>query len=232
MAELEHLRNAYRASSSPGTEHLSDEQWERLACGEMDPAARKNALKHILVCPECAQVYRGVLGVKIEAHRFDEGAPTPALSPQPKSGRVWKRWLAGLAAVAGVIAVLLILIARPTSRTGPSVGARQPVTLRSGESTLAPALLAPVGPVVEPPAELSWKPVRGARGYVVELLDGDGELLWKSEELTATRAPWPQGVEAPHGRYYWRVLAVPEAGGEPVASQLQELEVGISANRP
>jgi len=89
-----------------------------------------------------------------------------------------------------------------------------------------------VGRVQRAPDGLSWRAVQGARGYVVELLDGDGELLWKSEELSTVQAPWPKAEAGTPGRYYWRVLAVPEGGGEAVPSPLKAIDIGITASHP
>ncbi len=231
MVELARLRAAYRETGPVESGHLSDEQWERLACDEMDSAERESVLEHVLSCSECSEVYRGVLAVRMEAHTFDNGAPRPKSSADPARGWRWKGVVTGLAAAAAVIVVFLVV--RPSIQpSAVKPGGSETVTLRASGVLAKPVLISPVGEVSGIPGELSWRPVEGARGYLVELLDAKGELLWKSEELAVTGTPWPQVVHAAPGRYYWRVLAVPEGGGKAVASHLESFEIGISASRP
>ncbi len=228
MAELERLRAVYRQIRPAGTDHLADEQWERLACDDMDPAENELALDHILSCPECSQVYHGILALREEAHTFDAGAPRPRGEKMEARRPVWRGILSGLAAAAAVIAVVFLLRPHagpvPSGRTGP-----EQVTLRGSGVLNKPILVTPLGALEGAPGALSWRPVEGARGYVVELLDGDGELLWKSGELTATTLPWPGAVAPQPGRYYWRVLAIPSEGGPPVASELGAFDLGVTA---
>jgi hypothetical protein len=42
----------------------------------------------------------------------------------------------------------------------------------------------PIGPLSEPPVEFSWRPLKGARGYEVEVYDQGMRLVWsgKSKE--------------------------------------------------
>jgi len=229
MAELEQLRGAYRAASSPEESHLSDEQWERLACDEMGPGEREAALEHVVSCPECTQLYRGVLALREGAQAFDPAAPPPQVQETPTRAWRWGRWVTGLAAAAA--AVVAVFVLRPAggpvpARPFPSHG----VTLRAGGTPEGPVLVAPLGAVPGDPGVLSWRAAEGARGYIVELLDADGELLWRSDEVAGTYTRWPSAVRPAPGRYYWRVLAVPEAGGKPVASGLESFEIGATAS--
>lgn len=231
MAEPDDLRTAYAAASSGEGEHLSEERWERLACDELKPAEQEVALGHVLSCVECTQAYRAVLAIREEAHAFDPGAPRPRPAAVVNRRPAWRRVLVGLATAAALISVFFLV--RPLVRSSPpGPGGSQPITLRESGPLAVPVLVSPVGRVPRAPDGLYWRPVQGARSYVVELLDGDGELLWKSEEVTAIHTPWPQGVAEALGRYYWRVLAIPDAGGEPTPSSLQAFEIGVSASRP
>ncbi|NOZ94201.1 MAG: hypothetical protein GXP47_05600 [Acidobacteria bacterium] len=227
MVELERLRAAYREIEPAGTDHLSDEQWERLACDEGDRVEREPVLEHVLSCPQCSQVYRGVLAVRRQAHTFDPGAPAPAR--ETKRPRMWRGLLAGLVAAAAVVAVILVI--RPQLGTSPTIpSGNESMSLRSGESVASPLVVSPRGELSAPPAGFSWQAVPGARGYVVELLGEDGEPVWTSDELKTASTPWPSTVPAAKGRYYWRVLAIPRNGGEPVASDLESFDVDVSAS--
>jgi len=229
MAELERLRDAYLEIAPADAEHLGDEQWERLACDDLESAERETLLDHILSCSQCSRTYRALLAVRREGHTFDPGAPRPTVEREMARSWRWRGMLLGLAAAAAVI--MGVLVVEPRLGTGPAPPASQPpVTLRSVGSVAGPALVAPLGTLAGTPGELSWRPVEGARGYVVELLDGDGELVWKSEELKVTSTPWPRKIAAAPGRYYWRVLAIPEGGGEPAASDLESFDVEVSAS--
>jgi hypothetical protein len=42
---------------------------------------------------------------------------------------------------------------------------------------------------------------------------------------------WPEAVPTAPGRYYWRIVATPEGGGEAVPSDLEVFEIGVSASR-
>jgi hypothetical protein len=55
--------------------HLDEAAWERLACHELTPLERSEAIDHIVGCLRCAQIYRGVLMVQGEAPAFDPEAP-------------------------------------------------------------------------------------------------------------------------------------------------------------
>jgi hypothetical protein len=231
MAEMDVLRGAYASVASGEGKHLSEDQWEFLACDEMAPAEKDAALDHVLSCAECSRVHRAVLAIRDEAHAFDPGAPQPRPAAVMNRTAAWRRLLVGLATAAALISVFFLV--RPLIRSGPAgPGGSQPITLRQGGHLAVPVPVSPVGRVQRAPDGLSWRAVQGARGYVVELLDGDGELLWKSEEITAIHTPWPKGIAEAPGRYYWRVLAIRDAGGEPIPSNLQAFEIGVSASRP
>ncbi len=228
MPELDRLRSAYARIEPEDPAHLSDEQWERLASDGMDPPEKQTVLDHILGCPECSQIYRGVLTLRREAHSFDPGAPRPVEElGRPAPPRRWRMILPGLAAAAAVIVAFLVV--RPQSGPG---GVTAPdgnrITLRTAGSVAGPELSGPVGRLDGLPDGFAWKPVEGARGYIVELLDGDGNPVWRSTEVTGVRIPWPQEVERSPGRYYWRVLAVPGSGGPPVPSELVAFDITAS----
>jgi len=75
-ADVSDLRERYAEAGPPaGSAHLDETVWERLACGELTPFERERAFDHIAGCPDCGQVYRGVLMLQREASAFDPDAP-------------------------------------------------------------------------------------------------------------------------------------------------------------
>ena len=229
MADTESLQRAYQAVMSGATGHLTEDRWERLATDEMDAAEHEAALDHVLSCEECSRVYRGVLGVRMAAHAFDDGAPTPKAQERRPPTR---RWGLPVVLVASAAVVATFFVGRPFLQTPAVPNHPESVTFRTGEDVVGPELVGPVGVVVPDAVDFSWDSVAEARGYIVELFDGDGEILWTSGEVTTTGVGWPEGVEAVPGRYYWRVLVVSEGRGRPIPSPLEAFDVGISASRP
>lgn len=225
MLDEDRLRQLYALGSSDSELHLDEDGWERLAGGEMESAERQRALEHITGCPECAPIYRGLSLLEEDARVFDPGVPVDALAgPSSVAGvsrsrRPVPRLLWGALAAA---AALVLFVALPTNspveetESTPSAVDR----LRATPQRQRPQPEAPLGVIIVPPAAFSWQGIPGAGAYRIELLSADAELLWSSEALEETSHPWPDEVVAEPGRYYWRVLALPEAGGEPVPSEL------------
>jgi hypothetical protein len=65
------------------------------------------------------------------------------------------------------------------------------------------------------PVTLSWGAAPGGT-FEVQVLDADGNALWKAEKLTACRAEYPADAPGlkPGVRYYWRVTAACPDGKE------------------
>ncbi|MFV2073026.1 MAG: hypothetical protein ACC742_10300 [Thermoanaerobaculales bacterium] len=229
MADTESLQMAYQVVTSGVTGHLTEDRWERLAMDEMNAAERETALDHVLSCEECARVYRGVLGVRMAAHAFDDGAPTPKAQERRPPTR---RWGLPVVLVASAAVVVTFFVGRPFLQTPAVSNHPESVTLRAGEEDAGPVLVAPLGMVMADGVDFSWKPVPGARGYIVELFDGDGETLWTSGKVATTSIGWPADVEVVRGRYYWRVMVVSEGLEDAVPSLLEAFDVGISASHP
>jgi hypothetical protein len=230
VADLEHLRDGYRTAASEGESiHLSEERWERLACGELSDKEVDAAHDHILTCPQCSDTYRALGILREEASAFDPGAPalTAGSVRKVSSGRRLWGGLGLLAAAAVMMAVVLpTLLPDATDRNGGSQVLRS-----SGEQPAA----VPVSPVDE---VMEWRPGTGvvfrwkldhvAPG-VVQILDADGELVWSSPETTATEMTWPAELPPEPGRYFWRVV-VTGAGDKKYSSRLESFE--LSASRP
>lgn len=231
MTELERLRRAFRSScSDSGDDHPDEETWCKLASDELSAAEKSTVLDHVLTCPRCADVHQALLEVRSGAHDFDAQAPKPATRGRRGQwlglSRMW--FLSGaLATAAGAI----VLSVAPIDWTGTS-RSRAPGTdhvMRSAAAAneLQPA--APIGVVRSEPAEFSWHAPETATVFVVELLDGDGELVWSSDEVNAPSASWPTDINLDDGRYYWRVHSYglgPEAEQE---SELVTFELRVRA---
>jgi hypothetical protein len=235
MADLDTLRTVYQQTIRPSENHLTDEQWEQLACDEMTPSEREQAAEHIQLCSQCAQVFRVVMAVKAEAHEFDPYAP-PSRAAQEAAqeaaqSRRRPRFFAGLAAAAAVVGAFFIVAYMQQLSPAPS-GQSQEIVTRAAGSDQTPTLLAPLGQVDDLPRTFSWQQVDEARGYVVELFDGEGELLWRSDEAVASPTAWPPEISAAPSHYYWRVLAASKMNGEITASGLEAFEILSTTSHP
>jgi hypothetical protein len=71
------------------------------------------------------------------------------------------------------------------------------------------------------PARFAWTAVANAGTYSLNLWNEVDMKVFEQHGLTATSAPWPDGLDLPLGTYFWAVVAVRD--GRPVA------ESGLSA---
>lgn len=214
------LGRAYRMAAAGGSDHPPEEVWERLACDELSADEREAVLDHVTCCEECGQTYRALRLLRSEACAFDPGAPAPELKvvdiPRPVPRRFAVGGLAALAAAA------LMLFFLPTTGDFGVQDSGQPgvEVLRSGSAAVRPVPIAPIGRVETVESGFSWRAATPPETYFVELLNSDGEHLWKSPETASTSIDWPSSVSPAAGRYYWRVTALPAEGGERTASTL------------
>lgn len=219
------LRGLYRGSARPAEGHLSEEDWERLACHELAPEEREAALDHVIRCAACARTYRAIGALGAEARSFDPGAPRERVRVL-----AFPRWpvLLGLAAAA----VLTLVLLRPASGPGLAPAPKSDV-FRGDTDILDPAPLVPQGRVVGLPAELRWRGISVPADYRVTILDGEGEVVWTSPVLDATTLAWPAELTLKPGSYFWQVSALPRSGlpGDRRASPLGTFEL-VSASRP
>lgn len=218
MIEIDHIKEAFRASRPDGAEeHLSEHQWERLACGELDRKDHQEALDHILDCRQCTEIHQSLLVLKEKAHTFDPGAPVPNIVKKT-SNRNWV--FSGIFAVA---ATLLFVIFRPLSPSltnpGTPLTPPEPV-LRSSSLEPSATLLAPTEMDSVSRVFFRWSPSPVALVSIVQLVDDHGEIRWTSEETTADTMELPGDVALPSGRYYWRVLSLGGSAGGEQASDL------------
>lgn len=231
MAELDLLRDAYRRScGAEAAGHLSEAQWERLACDELSTRERRRAFDHVVQCPLCSDTYRALQELRSEAAAYDDSVHAPArvtCGTVPSRQVTW--WGLGAFAAAAVVIMAVVL---PLSR--PAVDERAPL-LRSADDTAVATELEPSDEALEwrrgEDLPLSWRAVGSPAPATVEVLDRDGELVWTGPETTSTRVAWPGPLIPGPGRYYWRVVARdPSTGG--VASDLATFELVLNASPP
>jgi hypothetical protein len=203
------LRAAYRgpmAADRPG--HLTEGDWERLACAEMQDVERARAMEHVTTCAECTLLYRAVAMLRAEAPAFDPAAPRPEADGGARVPRI-PAW-AGLAAAglaAMTVASWLALEARPWVLETPP---RDAAVTRAPAANPAVVLLEPTRDVTSEPTRFRWSSVAGADSYRVRLFREDGLLLWTSDAVTAATVEWPAAVPRAPGRYFWEVQALRE----------------------
>lgn len=217
MTEIERLRTAFMVTGASEPEgHLSEQQWENLACGELDRGDYEAALDHILGCSPCTDIHQSLLVLKEHAHTFDSGAPVPSVISKPSR----RRWVfPGILAAA---AMLLVIVFRPLGPGLNEPGSSTPIDpiLRSPQMGQTATPLSPVGRTSMSKVVFSWSPSPIAPVSIVQLIDDDGELVWTSQETESTSIDWPIDVAQSPGRYYWRLLSLGEAGDGEQASDL------------
>ena len=197
--------------------HPDDEALVRLACGEASEVERARILRHLDSCEDCAEVWSAVEHVRREAPSFDPGAPVPGPTPKARGARPY--WL-GLAAAA----VLALVVVPFTLNRGANLEPPPSSAVRSSSGAV-PALIAPreAERIAEP--SFAWNGMAEAQSHSFELVDGTGELLWQSAELTANSIGWPADIERAPGTYYWRVVANLDDPTQRVASPLASFEL-------
>jgi len=216
------------------SDHVSEDAWEALACGELDTTARAQALDHITACGECDRIYRVLSELHAGALEFDPKAPaigptgvaaandesrrpgeirsiesSPA-APRPAFAGRRFAWI-GLAAAAALVVAIVLPRPELATTTGESTATSSSrLNVRSGGHTAAthdePIALSPVGKIGSPAPMIRWTPVDDVESYTVEILDESGVLLWVSEPTLETETPWPTLDESP-ARFSWRVRA-------------------------
>lgn len=202
------LRDVYARHARSVPPHIAEEAWERLALGLAEPPERELAIAHLVRCTECAAIYRGLATLETGARAFDPGAPSRSLLGGAELGVSLRPWgfLGGLAAAAAVV----WLLARPAVAPTPAPIGTPAVT--RGAERATPRALEPVGRLTAAPAAFRWEPLPDARAHRLELLDGSGELMWTSPEVTGATLAWPADLRPRPGTYYWQVVAVATNG--------------------
>ena len=215
------LREAYEASE-PTTPHVSEDCWERLACGELSLEERERALDHASRCFECGRILRALLLLEREARAIDPHVPTGLSTVSERPRRRAVLW--GAAATAAAGAILWLTVPSFLSKF-PESSPPDGEALRSTGERDRPVPRSPLADVAEAPERFTWQGIATGRGYEVELLDADAESLWKSGVVSDESVPWPEEVPPEPGRYYWRVVAILGERGETIASPLVSFDL-------
>lgn len=228
MADLDALRAAYRGSQSGSeADHLSVDQWERLACDELGADERQVALDHILGCTPCSDTYRALQIVRSGAAEFDDAAPA---GPEAATVRRFPWRGLGYFAMAATVVLAVVLPMRPAKE--PVVD-RGNVVVRSAGEEIPITPVSPLGTVVwESSADVvfEWTADGSPSPVFVEILDADGEPIWTGPETTSLDVVWPAAEIPGPGRYYWQVL-VRDRHARTVDSELVAFDL-VSANPP
>jgi hypothetical protein len=228
------IRELYaETTAGPRTDHPDDGTWEAMALGELPDLQRQGVLDHVSRCADCAPIYRGLKMLAEEAAIFD---PAVSRIAARRPRQLPNRWVyGGLAAAAAVLLVLLRPVPRPVtsppagpSTTAPSTTATpSEETVRSSRES-APVPREPTGTLAGPPRVFRWTATAGGSRYRVEVFNRTGELLWASPPVEGTSVDWPASVPQTAGRYYWQILALPDASRPltaPAASPLVSFDI-------
>lgn len=204
------LAGAYRATRKPSGDHLTPDQWERLACDELRGPDRERALAHIESCGECTAIHRGLLELREGATEIENR------SPRDNAGLAYRRWsiAGGLATAAAIVfAVLINQPARVDPNDAMRSGLEKPIV------TLIPS--AQLGPS----RTLAWQPLEGADRYELRVTTTDGKPVFTSRrDQTSARIPLEIALQ---GEYFWRVIAL--KGDATIAtSPISQFSVGAT----
>lgn len=216
------LREAYEACE-PTVPHVSEDSWERLACGELSNEERDRALDHASGCSECGRILRALLLLEREARAIDPLVPAGLSTFSERPRRRALLWGATAAAAAGTILWLTVPSYFSSLPESPPAAGE---ALRSTGERDRPVPRSPLAEGAVAPERFTWQGIATAQGYEVELLDADAESLWKSGVVADESVPWPEEVPPEPGRYYWRVVAILAERGERIASPLVSFDLG------
>lgn len=194
----ESLRQAYRqAHDSAAGPHLSEDEWEQLACGALDAGATERAHNHITACTRCAEIRRSISVVAEEAAQFDPHAVRPAITPAAGS-RTWF-YVGGLAAAAALFAAVSLDLGGPRQSSGGEV-------MRTSIADTVIGAVAPTANTALIGRRFAWQPVATADVYELRINAADGAAVWTTRGA-ATEATLPLEINVSRGQFYWQVTA-------------------------
>lgn len=230
MSETDRLRAAYRKSVDGGeAAHLTEDQWERLACDELGEEETRQALDHILRCSLCSDTYRALGILRTGAADFDEAAPLSNPTPAPATVLRFPWRSLGVVAAAATVLLAVVIPLRQTLEAPPSDPA---AVVRSNQNATTTILTEPLDRVAWKTGDdllLAWD-TGGAELLVsVEILDDLGDLVWSSSATTASHVTWPGEAIPGPGHYFWRTIR--STGSRLAGSDLVAFDLVI-ANPP
>lgn len=196
------LKQAYRLASGDGAgPHLSETEWEQLACGELDAEASGRAHAHITTCARCAEIWHSLDTLAVGAAQFDPEVVRPAVSPAPQVSRTWT-YLGGLAAAAAIFAAVTLDFGGPLRGPADEV-------MRTSTADTAIAVVVPQTDAVLAGRRFAWQGAIAADAYELRISTPDGGAVWVTRVAT-TEARLPPDLVLTGGRYYWQVTAFRE----------------------
>jgi hypothetical protein len=187
------LRAAYQAGNGDRGGHLTDREWEQLACAEMDDAAKTRALSHAVSCPTCSTIHRSLIALAEGATAFDPASKASVTN----RAFAWRPWAVGGGLAAAALIVLAVMIDNPSRDRQPSNVTRTNVEGATITVTRSLSL---------PDRRLAWTAVPNADRYEVRISDATGALLWTTR-LTTDEAEVPAQVALSRGTYYLQISA-------------------------
>ena len=169
---------------------------------------RLEVLDHVMSCGACSSEFELLRSME----QAGAGTTERARPPAPR----FARQIAIPLALAA--AVLLVITVRPMlrSREGPDVerGTGSGVTLLAPPEEIAAGT----------PPTFVWKPVAGAQGYEIELLDEKGAVVWSAKTSDTSATLSDPLLLAPGKTYRWWVRAT-TAPGTQRASAMRTLRL-------
>ena len=208
------------------TGHLEPSTWEQLACDELPRVQEQAAFEHIEGCEDCATTWAALRDMRSAAEAFDPYFQTPAATVSRFRAPRQYIPLAMAAMLTAALGLTLFQRIGPGAETAPGSTSPAHEVLRATDragSSMQPTPEVPAEGAVADVTLFSWQGAPAADHHAVDLLDGDGALLWQSGRLTDPSAAWPTEVEKTPGTYYWRVLAF--ENGQSTASDLVRFEL-------
>jgi len=245
-------RQQWKAALATTADCLTLEELGRWADGSLSDGEKSRASSHLAGCSRCQteltmlqeferltprpQDQTAVSWIVAELKQRSSGiAPTTedvarsaTSSTRRGSGRrssaVRRISATALSLAAMVIAVVLGLSIRTSKEPAlVSDGVSGSRLLRS-EGVVA---IAPIGDLMQSPAELRWQPLLGAARYSVKLMEVDHSELWQAS-LEQTAVPLPAVVRekvVPGKTLLWQVTALDGAGKALANSRIERFRL-------
>lgn len=201
-----------------------------LASGGLSEDAAAATLAHIGNCPHCDAEFSMAARCLADATAEQQAAEDANVAliaarlqkKLPFRHRSWWQQLldfsprvpTGIAAACAMLALVAYVGQRPVEPGLDPTASPGAVVLRSSSVEL----IAPAGDLAAAPAQFEWQPVAGADRYVFELLEVDGNVLFRGEtESTRLAMPVAAGRHiVPAKTLLWKVTAF--RGGSEVAT--------------
>jgi hypothetical protein len=171
---------------------------------------RLEVVDHVMSCAACRSEFDLLRAIEQAGARTEPGTVVRRIFPRPR----WQA-VAPLALAASVVLVVAV---------GTRFRTDQPADLERGAGSSI-ALLGPApGTAAEFPLTFAWKPVPGARGYELEVLDEKGAVVFaeKTAETSFTLLDAPRLT--PGASYRWWVRAT-TASGDQLSSEVRSLRL-------